>query len=1123
VSTGYTAIIRVGDGTNTAGTYGQFAYTATTTISAAFPNVSISPSTGPNASPASVSIPAETLDGTASGVWPAAPSAETSNPFSVTSTGALLFSKNGNTADQGPTSFVLNDTIDLTWDPAVVDATANGGTVSGDLVGAPYTNSYSMTIDRTPGSFTLTALSGEAVSSQVNSETVNIAGINVPTFLTYTSGSPNSLTNPFVSINNGPQVAIPSSGNTLKVSPGDSVEFFADTGATAPATYTITFNMGSLSVPWSVATAVTPGVVQPSITNPSNNATKINPTSVFPNGVTLTGSVYATTGGAGAHTSSSWQLYEAIPYQPETADITQVNKITIPSPLTGWQTGTLLTNGISNFGVALAYGNGTWVALTASNTAGASSTAALTSRDAKTWSLSFPPFPFTSSSGAPGGRALAFGAGKFVAGSAAGNISYSTDGITWTQITVTSLGAVRWIAYGGGKFVAMAGASGNTPWTSPDGINWTVGTTLPAAGFQNGGYYANSLWVSVGNSGTLFTSSDGSTWVQKTSGVGANTLNSVTYGNGVWVAVGDNAGYTTSPDGTTWTAGTFTGPSASNIFLSVTFGDGLFLAANFTTVGYMASTDGSTWTQGTPAGVTRAGAALWAAGRFMWLTSASSRNVATTLASYYTLTFSSNTAFADFSVNDYVVENGGGGDGQGVILAIRPGVNEIDIASDGNWTVGSTMVGASSDSLITPGVPTTNPPSATYYSAVVNVANDTSNLTSYFVPVSSLKLGTKYYARVSYTSSDPVTSAFSAWSAFTTAASWFPASTPGYWRELPSDVTSVSYVPNLGGAGNTPTSVSWLTDLLATSDIGLVGIYGTSNDGYLAFVGDAGGNVVPAIGGSSAVYGAHTTNGVILATVSAAGRVRIWQNQTPTFELPPTSGVAPRVLAPPCTNNTLSTNVLYCSMTNGKLYLYQPTAGTFVGAAVNPGWTEISYTLPGGEQITQIAQVTTTSAYVLSTAGNLYLIGAAYPAGSPTAGGTWSAPVQITGISNVQTISTWGANESSSQFSAVTTTGDLWFAGQRNLNVASAYNLAQVSSGCLSVILPASIRANTTTYYVIKTDGYYYSRTTSFASADPNQTWTAVSYGTNPKNPIYQVGAWSYLSTNGANRYFLIP
>ena len=98
------------------------------------------------------------------------------------------------------------------------------------------------------------------------------------------------------------------------------------------------------------------------------------------------------------------------------------------------------------------------------------------------------------------------------------------------------------------------------------------------------------------------TSPDGITWTLQTSTTD-NIWTSVTYGNGLFVAVarsGIGNRVMTSPDGITWTLQT---SAADNIWTSVTYGNGLFVAVARSGIGnrVMTSPDGITWTLQTSA------------------------------------------------------------------------------------------------------------------------------------------------------------------------------------------------------------------------------------------------------------------------------------------------------------------------------------------------------------------------------------------------------------------------------------------------------------------------------------------------------------------------------------------
>ena len=93
------------------------------------------------------------------------------------------------------------------------------------------------------------------------------------------------------------------------------------------------------------------------------------------------------------------------------------------------------------------------------------------------------------------------------------------------------------------------------------------------------------------------TSPDGIVWTSQSSAAD-NVWSSVTYGNGLFVAV-SNDGFTnsvmTSPDGIVWKSQS---SAANNVWSSVTYGNGLFVAVSSTGRGnrVMTSPDGIVWT-----------------------------------------------------------------------------------------------------------------------------------------------------------------------------------------------------------------------------------------------------------------------------------------------------------------------------------------------------------------------------------------------------------------------------------------------------------------------------------------------------------------------------------------------
>lgn len=160
---------------------------------------------------------------------------------------------------------------------------------------------------------------------------------------------------------------------------------------------------------------------------------------------------------------------------------------------------------------------------------------------------------------------VAFGGGKFVCvGNSASAISYSyataanivsSPTTAWTQVSQTTIGggtgtanSVK-IAYGGGKFVAIAGSSGTTGAIgySTTGTSFTAANTSQALTNASWPVYSASKWLIGSTNGTTgTTSTDGITWSNATLPVNIN--GSFTGSASTFLV---NARYT-STDGSTW-------------------------------------------------------------------------------------------------------------------------------------------------------------------------------------------------------------------------------------------------------------------------------------------------------------------------------------------------------------------------------------------------------------------------------------------------------------------------------------------------------------------------------------------------------------------------------------------
>lgn len=216
---------------------------------------------------------------------------------------------------------------------------------------------------------------------------------------------------------------------------------------------------------------------------------------------------------------------------------------------------------------AIAYGNGTFVVGTGDSPDGDNAKRFLTSTDGTNWATQ----TYTNTSSGRAAKALAYGAGLFVASFERAVLWSSPDGTNWTQRyasgnTKHNLNAITYRPDVG--FVAVGDSiadSGNIPEvrTSPDGINWflqTGGLPNPTPTFAaiTWGWVTNwdltvtTNFVATGTTGTIATSPDGTNWATHPSYTAAK-LYGTAFNPGVgYIAVGAGGVIQTSPDGTNW-------------------------------------------------------------------------------------------------------------------------------------------------------------------------------------------------------------------------------------------------------------------------------------------------------------------------------------------------------------------------------------------------------------------------------------------------------------------------------------------------------------------------------------------------------------------------------------------
>jgi hypothetical protein len=232
-----------------------------------------------------------------------------------------------------------------------------------------------------------------------------------------------------------------------------------------------------------------------------------------------------------------------------------------------------------------AFGEGHWVAIR--NTG-----ETVISTDGKTWTLG----GFSGTTGD-----IVFGNGKFVAVEGSKSAVSTDNGATWTQGTEADEDDYFYrVAYGDGHFVKAEddNCEGKLSW-SVDGITWTDVMT-PSDGCWWDISYGNGTFVSLGNSKVARSTDGGLTWTEHATQVG---LDAIEYGNNKFFAV-QNAAHEsyTSTDGITWVTAPLTG--ASSAFWSrIAYGNGKWVMVT-TSPGYpqganqnlaISEDDGVTW------------------------------------------------------------------------------------------------------------------------------------------------------------------------------------------------------------------------------------------------------------------------------------------------------------------------------------------------------------------------------------------------------------------------------------------------------------------------------------------------------------------------------------------------
>ena len=305
----------------------------------------------------------------------------------------------------------------------------------------------------------------------------------------------------------------------------------------------------------------------------------------------------------------------------------------------GWKQNTLPAN---TDWKSVTYGDGKYVAVAFNSDKGAYST------DGITWTeMSMP---------AVGSWIVTYGNGKYVA-VASGNTNgaYSTDGINWTEMSMPTSRSWNGLTYGNGKFVAVAASSDKGAY-STDGVTWTE-MSMPTSRDWASVTYGDGKFVAVVVDSLYGAySTDGITWTEMSMSA-SRIWRRVTYGNGKFVAVAyisDKGAYST--DGINWTEMSM---PTSRSWIGVTYGDDKFVAVAFNSDKGAYSTDGITWTETTLPASIRWNDVTYGDGKFVAVAQSSANGAYWKAAADVTYTISDTFITANTSVKMYLTDEGG--------------------------------------------------------------------------------------------------------------------------------------------------------------------------------------------------------------------------------------------------------------------------------------------------------------------------------------------------------------------------------------------------------------------------------------------------------------------------------
>ena len=148
---------------------------------------------------------------------------------------------------------------------------------------------------------------------------------------------------------------------------------------------------------------------------------------------------------------------------------------------------------------------------------------------------------------------------------------YSTNGTSWTAVSSSSK-TYTGAAYGAGKFVYIT-LSGETIYSS-NGSSWSTGS-IGSGSNWNALCYGNDKFVAISTDGSIAISTDGTSWTYYNGKLTAKTWISVDYGNNMFVAIAQSSNVlAVSFDGITWYETTI--ESTSRSWMKIRYTNNIF-------------------------------------------------------------------------------------------------------------------------------------------------------------------------------------------------------------------------------------------------------------------------------------------------------------------------------------------------------------------------------------------------------------------------------------------------------------------------------------------------------------------------------------------------------------------